>query len=595
MEKMSMLIFLFTVALYSGCNKGGDELVIVPEDDDLVNQSEGKADTGYMSTLATELEGEFACELRLDVSGETAERRQEILEEYRGSSYKVKDAALTQAKYAKNKINAELLHMNLYSDEVEAETIELVEDGTIKIVYKVRLESIVSHEELQEGNKTIEDIFANPTTTVKVPADSRDLFDRVGDKCAEGFDEGSLANYNYFYYFNPNKEGCDIDLADASFTISSLAPPDTTYPEYDRLGADNKVTVLVIFGAAGHEEEVGNYDWGMMEWRDFKRYMEARDFDKVSDLEPGERFKRVKNGIEEIIDIISPTDIYHNPESDNIFKKGIQEHEVILYNGHSFYGSLSVLKDCDVYPDGTYQIFYMGSCWSYEYYTRQIFECRKTEDDAFGWDLADVVNDTESGWFHNNAEFSRILLTNIFAGVESKGKDGDRFYTWYNVVAAMNKHAIDTWKSQGTKTHEIMGVSGVKNNKFDPEATEPGAEGKRYESPTTVEIPDNDETGVTSEIVVTESIAPSRITLALDISHTYIGDLRVILKKGDIEIPLHDRTGGWQNNIVREYESEQELASLAGKDAEGSWMLYLSDHQAQDTGKLNSWSITLVP
>lgn len=590
---MVLIVFIFSL----GCNKGEEEELYIPsEADDLVSGTDGKFDTGYMSTLATELEGEFSGELRLDVSALTPEERQALLQEYQGGSSKVKSLALGQVKYAKNRINAEQLHMNLYSNAFEAETIELVGETTLRITYKMLLESIVSHEELEKAGKTIEDILGGAATVVKIPADHRDLFERVDDKCAEGHDEGSLGDYNYFYYFNPDKEGCDIELVDGTFAISSLAPPDTTYPEYDRLGADNKVTVFVIFGAAGHDEEVSNGDWGMREWRDFKRYMGARGFTKVEDLDPGERFRRVKEGIEEIIDIISPTDIYHNPESNSIFQRGIAEHEVIIYNGHSFYGSLSVLLDCSIYPSfDTYQVFHMGSCWSYEYYTSQIFECRKNDADPLGWDLADVVNDTESGWFHNNAEFSRILLTNLFAGVETGGKDGDKFYTWYNIISAMNKHAIDTWNSSDTETHEIMGVSGIKNNKYDPEATGPASEGARYESGTSYEIPDNDQAGVDSEIVVTGSIVPSRITVAVDISHTFIGDLRVVLRHGDDEIVLHDREGNWEDNIIKEYENQFFGTPVIGRDAQGSWILHVDDQAQNDTGMINGWSITLVP
>jgi hypothetical protein len=586
---------LILVLAASGCNKEEEELIIPPEADDLVADQASKSDTGYMSTLATELEGEFVGELRIDLSAMTPEERQATLGEYQSSSYKVKEAALNQVKYGKNKINAEQLHMNLYSDVIEAETIELVDETVLRVAYKVRLESIVSHEELEKADKSIDSILANPQTTVQLPADPTDLFNRIGDKCAEGFDEGSLGDYNYFYYFKPDKEGCDIPLVTGTFTVSSLAPPDTTYPEYDRLVADNKVTVFIVFGAAEHEEEVSTWDWGMREWRDFKSYMQSRGFSKVEDLNPGERFRRLQGGIEEIIDIVAPTDIYHNPESDNIFKRGIAEHEIILYNGHSFYGSLNVLRDCTVYPADTYQIVYMGSCWSYEYYTRQIFECKKNEGDPFGWDLADVVNDTESGWFHNNAEFSRILLTNIFAGVETGGKDGDKYFTWHNIVSAMNKQAVDTWRSSGTETHEIMGVSGVKNNRYDPEATGPDSQGQRYESPTAYDIPDNDPAGVESEIVVTGSIVPSRITLAVDISHTFIGDLRIILRRGETEVVLHDREGGWEDNIVKEYEGQFEATALIGQDAQGSWILHVDDQAQSDTGSLNKWSITLAP
>jgi len=590
MKRLALLMQCVFLAAFMGCSEE-DDFFVPDEQDDLVTETGGKADTGYMSTLATELEGEYVGSLALDVTEKTTEERDTLVGNFKSGAWSAKNIIMDQVKYAKNKINSEALHMNLYSNEIEVESAELVGDRIV-VQYRASLESIVSNEELEEAGRTVEEVIGS-ITTVRTPADPTDLFDRIGDKCAEGFDEGDLANYNYFYYFKPDKEGCDIELSEASFTVASLAPPETTYPEYDRLGADGKVTVMVIFGAAGHEEEVDSWDWGMREWRDFKRYMQSRDFEKISDLEPGERFQRIKNGIEETIDILCPTDIYHNPESDNLFKQGIAEHELVLYNGHSFYGSLSVLKDCSVYPDDTYQIFHMGSCWSYEYYTSQVFECRKSDTDPHGWDLADVVNDTESGWFHNNAEFSRILLTNIFAGVETGGKDGDRYYTWFNIISAMNKHAIDTWKSWGTETHEIMGVSGVKNNQYDPEAGGNGSEGKKYESDAAVDIPDDDPAGVDSEITVADSIVPSRITVAVDISHDYIGDLTVTLKRNGVDVVLHDQEGGWEDNIIREYEVTD--AGLLGQEAQGSWVLHLTDTSAMDQGTLNSWSITLVP
>jgi serine protease len=137
-----------------------------------------------------------------------------------------------------------------------------------------------------------------------------------------------------------------------------------------------------------------------------------------------------------------------------------------------------------------------------------------------------------------------------------------------------------------------MGVSGVKNNKYDPEAGS-GTEGKKYESTERVDIPDDDENGIDSEIVATDSVVPSRITVSVDISHGYIGDLKVSLKRDDVEVVLHDREGGWRENIVREYEITDER--LLGKDAQGSWFLHAADHQSMDAGAILFWSIAFVP
>ena len=86
------------------------------------------------------------------------------------------------------------------------------------------------------------------------------------------------------------------------------------------------------------------------------------------------------HGTIEIVDLYSPYDLQNLNESDAIFKAGIRDHEIIMYNGHSYYGSLDMLEDCSNYPADTYQIFFMGSCWSYEYYTSQIFACKANQD-----------------------------------------------------------------------------------------------------------------------------------------------------------------------------------------------------------------------
>jgi len=110
----------------------------------------------------------------------------------------------------------------------------------------------------------------------------------------------------------------------------------------------------------------------------------------------------------------------------------------------------------------------MNSCWSYEYYTKQIFKNNATDEDPKGWALADVVNDTESGWFHNMADESRILLTNLLAGAESGGIDGARYYTWDRIIGAMNDYAVRSYEWNNSNSHEIYGVSGVTTNTYDP-------------------------------------------------------------------------------------------------------------------------------
>jgi len=74
----------------------------------------------------------------------------------------------------------------------------------------------------------------------------------------------------------------------------------------------------------------------------------------------------------------------------------------------------------------------------------------------------------------------------------------------------------------------------------------------------------------------------------VDISHTYIGDLKVdlIAPDGSVYV-LHNRTGGSANNINKTY-----TVDLSGEALNGTWNLRVKDNGVGDTGKLNSWGVT---
>jgi subtilisin-like proprotein convertase family protein len=111
-----------------------------------------------------------------------------------------------------------------------------------------------------------------------------------------------------------------------------------------------------------------------------------------------------------------------------------------------------------------------------------------------------------------------------------------------------------------------------------------------------VMIPDATPAGVERALTTGESGQVVGVEATLDISHTYIGDLRVRLRSpSGAEAVLHDRSGGSGDNIARTYTAANTptLATLAGKPVAGTWTLLVSDHDAVDVGKLNRWSLTL--
>jgi subtilisin-like proprotein convertase family protein len=110
-----------------------------------------------------------------------------------------------------------------------------------------------------------------------------------------------------------------------------------------------------------------------------------------------------------------------------------------------------------------------------------------------------------------------------------------------------------------------------------------------HENTTATQIPDNNETGIKSVINVPEGGTVKRLTVNVDITHTYIGDLLVEIHHMGTGIVLHNQTGASMDNIVKEFT----LSDFNNMSVSGEWTLVISDNAGQDVGTLNSWSVKL--
>ncbi|WP_244444088.1 proprotein convertase P-domain-containing protein [Arenimonas donghaensis] len=82
--------------------------------------------------------------------------------------------------------------------------------------------------------------------------------------------------------------------------------------------------------------------------------------------------------------------------------------------------------------------------------------------------------------------------------------------------------------------------------------------------------------------------APNNASVAVDIRHTWIGDLKVDLVAPDgSTYNLHNRSGGSSDNIIGTY-----TVNLSSESLNGTWKLRVNDNARGDTGYINSWSVT---
>ncbi|MGX1564710.1 M4 family metallopeptidase [Streptomyces sp. NPDC055506] len=117
-----------------------------------------------------------------------------------------------------------------------------------------------------------------------------------------------------------------------------------------------------------------------------------------------------------------------------------------------------------------------------------------------------------------------------------------------------------------------------------------GGGGTSFENAADVAIPDRG-AAVTSPVTVTGRTgnAPANLQVAVDIVHTYIGDLKVdlVAPDGTAYTLKGYGTGGSADNINETY-----TVNASSEVANGTWQLRVQDNAAIDTGYINSWKLT---
>ena len=187
------------------------------------------------------------------------------------------------------------------------------------------------------------------------------------------------------------------------------------------------------------------------------------------------------------------------------------------------------------------------------------------------------------------------------------GGSGDAdLYVQYGAAPTTGSYDCRPWKGGNsescpitnvqTGTYYVMvqgysafsGVSLVANYTESTGGGNPGGGAATYTNNTGYSIPDNASAGVSSAISATRTGDSGTVSVSVDISHTYIGDLQVELRSptGQVAI-LHDNTGGSANDINKTYSVD-----MTGVESAGQWTLKAVDSARRDTGTINSWTLS---
>lgn len=406
-----------------------------------------------------------------------------------------------------------------------------------------------------------------------VPMDPYTLMTEAGNTCADPDGHMELSQSVYWYLWNPDRSGCTIPTQDMTLTVSKMfAPGPVTYPEYDKLVEDGKVTAVVLFGQIG-DDPLTDRDPGVTGLNRMVRWLGEGGFTEVTPAPVGKRFTKRLGDVDFEIDLYSPYDFAGLGDHANFsnFQRALSEHEIVAYDGHSMLGASDFWSRPD-YPD-FYQVFLYGGCLGYEYYVKPILGGKD------GWDNLDIMSSVIEVTADAN-RFAAPFLAKLAWALEN-----DYAASWRDMLIAVRQRVGDS----------TFGASGVRDNCFTPTGSlcspEPDpSTTTRYDSAAPATIPDNDPAGTSSIVEVTDAFVPTSVSVELNVSHTWIGDLVITLDHGGTSATLWNMTGGGTQNLQQTFQTEV----FAGMDASGPWTLKVVDTADKDTGTVDSWALLLT-
>ena len=185
------------------------------------------------------------------------------------------------------------------------------------------------------------------------------------------------------------------------------------------------------------------------------------------------------------------------------------------------------------------------------------------------------------------------LTVDVDPALEGVSLSADTAEPGQSLTLDVNTSAETAWGSYQftvTGTDTATGEL-VKSVNASLEILPQGLQDYPYSNDNASPIPDNTAEGISSVISVPQSGSLFGVNVNVDITHTWRGDLIVMLRSPQgTEHTLHNRTGGSEDNLVQSWQ----LDSFNGEEMQGDWTLTVSDNANLDTGTLNNWQLTLT-
>lgn len=225
-----------------------------------------------------------------------------------------------------------------------------------------------------------------------------------------------------------------------------------------------------------------------------------------------------------------------------------------------------------------------GSTWKYNTAAKQLYEVRVT---------VTYITETQAG--RTPVGYENSTLTDDYHYILELNAEGKVLGGRY-CTDSSNSHVDFLWSPTGTNSPSNPNVDVNKVKQLIKLSVAPeqpgGGTGTTKDFPVTPgsAIPDNAPAGVSVDIPVTGITAAKGLAVAVDIKHTYRGDLVLTLLKDGVKVKeLLKNVGGSQDNVVETFTLTQ--AELPA-NANGRWTLSVVDTEAVDVGTLNKVTLS---
>ncbi len=226
--------------------------------------------------------------------------------------------------------------------------------------------------------------------------------------------------------------------------------------------------------------------------------------------------------------------------------------------------------------------------WSYNTTAKKLYEVRATVT----YLSESSASTSPVGWANNTSEDNYHYILELNA----EGKVvGGRYCT-----DSTNTHVDFLWSPTGTNNPSNPSVDQTKVKQLIKLSVEPesgtgggGTTGATKELTVTPNkmIPDATPAGINIDVPVTGVTAPKGLSVSVDITHSYRGDLVVkLLKNGTAVKTLVEHQGGSADNLVETFTLTQ--AELG--DVNTTWTVNVADTESQDTGTVNKVTLSFA-